>query len=367
MALNGISVIVCCHNSATRITPTLHYLKQQVVSETLAWEVILVDNVSVDGTADVALAAWGTPIPFVPLRIVNESQLGLSYARKKGIDSALYDCLIFCDDDNWLSTDYVLTAYNTLKAMPEVGIIGGRGLPEYEIAPPEWIRKYVGYYATGPQQSASGDITGKGFVYGAGMVARKAVFSWLEQQGIDSLLSDRRGNSLISGGDVELCFQAKMFGYKIWYLENLTFKHFIPTSRLNWQYMIALVKGFTASDLILNLYEHYFFDSFGKLGFGEYQIQIPTRKKLSYTTLWMKVMPEVYKKLLPLKRTLVKTIVMKKHSEGYVYELKLYYHIGYLQSLLKLRPHFAHINRRIQIYREMLANRNGHNVKVFQH
>ena len=356
MELNGVSVIVCCHNSAIRITSTLFYLKQQVVPDGLEWEVILVDNNSSDDTVAVARSLWKEETTFAPLRIVSEPQLGLSYARKKGIDSSLYDCLVFCDDDNWLSAEYVSTAYNALMAMPDVGIIGGRGLPEYERTPPEWIKKYAGYYATGPQQSASGDITAKGFVYGAGMVARKSVFSRLEHQGITSLLSDRQGNNLLSGGDVEFCFQAKMAGYRIWYLENLTFTHFIPASRLDWGYMMALVKGFAASDIILNLYEHYFFDRFGVLGFGGYQIQINANKTISYFALCKEVMREVYAKSLPLKRTFFRSMVLKKHSEGYVHELKLYYHIGYLQGLFGLRPDFEHINQKIITYKNVLTD-----------
>jgi GT2 family glycosyltransferase len=44
----GVSVVVCCHNSASRLPTTLHHLAAQEVPRDLGWEVIVVDNASTD-------------------------------------------------------------------------------------------------------------------------------------------------------------------------------------------------------------------------------------------------------------------------------------------------------------------------------
>ena len=100
MEQRGVWVVLCCHNSAGRLPLTLAHLAAQQISPKLAWEVIVVDNASNDGTAEVAMKAWPEDAP-VKLHVVHESQLGLSNARWRGFSQARYEVVSFIDDDNW--------------------------------------------------------------------------------------------------------------------------------------------------------------------------------------------------------------------------------------------------------------------------
>src|SRR5439155_12302864 len=87
----GISVVVCCYNSAQRLPATLGHLAAQEVHEGLDWEIIVVDNASTDETSRAAHAAWPAPptcggYPGAPLRVVFEPHAGLSNARQRGLD-----------------------------------------------------------------------------------------------------------------------------------------------------------------------------------------------------------------------------------------------------------------------------------------
>jgi len=85
--VNGVSVIVCCFNSAKRIGTTLLYLKKQR-AEHICWEVILVDNNCTDGTVNEALKVWGNyPIK---IKVIQEQMAGLIHARNAGILAAKY-------------------------------------------------------------------------------------------------------------------------------------------------------------------------------------------------------------------------------------------------------------------------------------
>ncbi len=84
MITKGVSIIICCYNSAHRLPKTLAHLKTQVVSQIIPWEVIVVDNASTDGTDQVAKTQWGE-LPGVPFRVVNEPRPGLSNARNLGV------------------------------------------------------------------------------------------------------------------------------------------------------------------------------------------------------------------------------------------------------------------------------------------
>jgi hypothetical protein len=76
----------------------------------------------------------------------------------------------------------------------------------------------------------------------------------LRLTGFKSLLSDRKGNLLSSGGDSELCFAIRLAGYSLYYQEDLKFRHFIPEGRLQWDYLVKLHKSFARSTPIIELY-----------------------------------------------------------------------------------------------------------------
>jgi glycosyltransferase involved in cell wall biosynthesis len=49
--MDGLSVIICCHNGASRLFATLSHLKAQQIANR-QWEVLLVDNASTDGSGE---------------------------------------------------------------------------------------------------------------------------------------------------------------------------------------------------------------------------------------------------------------------------------------------------------------------------
>ena len=122
----GVSVVLCCYNSAHRLPRALAHLAVQRVPKTLHWEVIIVDNASDDKTRDVALEAWNR-VGAVPLRVVMESRSGQAFARNRGLAEAKYDIVSFVDDDNWVCPEWVELVWDVMKSHPDVGACGGGG------------------------------------------------------------------------------------------------------------------------------------------------------------------------------------------------------------------------------------------------
>jgi len=121
----GISVIICCYNSASRIGITLKHIALQKARPNILWEVVVVDNNSIDDTQGVARQEWmqyNIPVSF---KIVSEPKPGLIYARQKGVTAAIYDLLLFCDDDNWLAEDYIANAFEIMATHKNVAVLGG--------------------------------------------------------------------------------------------------------------------------------------------------------------------------------------------------------------------------------------------------
>jgi len=122
-----------------------------------------------------------------------------------------------------------------------IGVLGGQSIGEYETTPPGWFLQNIRSFAIGKQNDSSGDVTYKGgAVWGAGFVVRKSVFKILDGFGFDFILTDRKGDSLSSGGDRELCLIVKNLKYKIYYDENLVLKHFMPSTRFNYTSFLNL-------------------------------------------------------------------------------------------------------------------------------
>ena len=262
MAKPGISLILCCYNSTELIGDTLQHIGAQQVPNSLPWEVILVDNNSVDNTAAVAQKIWSSLNVSIPLTVVYEPRPGLCFARNLGFNTANYEYCLFCDDDNWLHHDYVRLAYQIMQGDNRIGVLGGLGEAVFENQPPPWFEKNKHSYAVGPQAEQSGDVTlTRGYVFGAGAVYRKSVYGKLKKEGFSYLLTGRKGKNVTSGEDAELCYNYVLSGYTIHYSSSLKFKHFIVSKRLTLEYRKKLEASFTQSRVVLSLYQYRLFNS----------------------------------------------------------------------------------------------------------
>lgn len=253
----GVSVIICCYNSTARLYETLRHLSLQKVPGNFSWEVILVNNASTDNTVEFANEVWKSfNRNDTNFRIVEEGQPGQMFARKKGINEAAYESIIFCDDDNWLGEEYVFYAHKTLIENEEIGAAGGQNLPVTDADKyPDWWEPYKDKYALGIPAKQSGDVSHRGFVLGAGLVTRKALFLQAFDDKYPSLLNGRNGESLSTGDDFEYCKRILLWGYKLYYEQKLVLKHFIPKERLTVSYRDRLMQGIEDASTILNEYD----------------------------------------------------------------------------------------------------------------
>jgi len=204
----GLSAVVCCYNSEHRLPETLGHLLNQKAAG-FAWEIIVVDNASLDSTSAVAENILAEKLSSEKYKVVQESEPGLSSARKKGYQTAQYDYVLFCDDDNWLAENYFQLAFEILEQNPRIGILGGKGEAVFEKTKPYWFDTYQINFAVGEQADSVSPLSFIETSYGAGFIVRKKIFELLDTIQFESLLSDRKGNQLMSGGDTELCIVAK--------------------------------------------------------------------------------------------------------------------------------------------------------------
>lgn len=243
-----ISVIIPTHApNPARLQRTLQALTGQSCPKD-QWELLVVDNAS---PVPVAVAVVQQAHPGA--RVIPESRLGLTQARLAGIAAARGRILVFVDDDNLLDPDYLTEAARLLEQHPEVAAAGGLIRGEFEVPPAAWATDYIWSLAIrdyGPEVlishfAPSGDSRAWPVFapVGAGLIVRaEAVQHYVRHcAGSTAVMTDRRGQSLSSGGDCELIMHAAFLaGAQVAYSPALQLTHLIPRSRLEFAYLKRL-------------------------------------------------------------------------------------------------------------------------------
>lgn len=325
--IEGVSVVIVTYNGSERLLPTLtHLAKQKNIDFVI--EIILVDNNSNDGTSEKAQQIWEELNSPYTLRIVNEKQPGTMFARKRGINESKYRYMLYCDDDNWLSEDYVSTAYHIISQDNQIAAVGGKGIMEYEhdFKVPDWMKEYEHNFGTGAQGKKDGDTTNdKGCLYTAGAIIDLKWLDKLYGLGFSSSLKGRDGKTLVAGEDTELMYALRIIGGKLYYSSKMTFKHYMPAARINWEYLKKLWLGFGMADFILYPYANYF----------------NNRKNPTVLWLLMTTIKQLLK--LMLKR------FMNKYTVGDRNELLYIKKKGFLMSVLKNKNLYKKVIKNITI------------------
>src|SRR5580704_10785331 len=115
----AVAVVVCSYNGARTIGNTLESIHRQTARDIA--EVIVVDDGSTDGTAEVA-RAHGAHV------IVHPANRGLAAARNTGVSATRADIVAFTDDD-CLPTQTWLEDLLALYEAPDVVAAGGAVRP----------------------------------------------------------------------------------------------------------------------------------------------------------------------------------------------------------------------------------------------
>jgi glycosyltransferase involved in cell wall biosynthesis len=213
-------------------------------------EFIVVDNNSVPPLRD-RPEFEGIPM----LRIVQESTPGLTAAREAAITSSTAELLVFVDDDNVLAPDYVKNAIREFSAHPELGLLGGCVVPQYESTPPEWFSEYEDWlairrYTDDFETETTSPPWTRFFPVGAGMaVPRSLALEYVADCEQSARIQGRRAGELSSGEDIDLALFVLSKGKTLRVTGSLRLTHLIPESRIQPEYLGRLASANASSAL----------------------------------------------------------------------------------------------------------------------
>jgi glycosyltransferase involved in cell wall biosynthesis len=216
-----VSVIVCTYNRAKSIVKCLDSIAVSLTTASpLAAEIVVVDNASTDETT-VVVGSWADTTTW-PVRVVTETNRGLSCARNCGIRASQGQLFVFTDDDCCLHPDYIKELLYYDDQDLDVVLRGGlvelgnpADLPITIITLPtltRWCRS-----ANSARHMNLGDT-----LIGCNLAMRREVAEIVGP--FDVRLG--AGSRIPGGEDTDFIFRAYLAGVRLEYVPNLVVYHY---------------------------------------------------------------------------------------------------------------------------------------------
>jgi glucosyl-dolichyl phosphate glucuronosyltransferase len=235
-----ISVVVATRDRAALLASTLDALCAQVVPD-CPFEIVVVDNNSVDDTRNVVTAAAQQAT--VPIVYVTEGRPGKSHALNTAIRIARGQVLAFTDDDVLPAPGW-LAAF--MRAFRETGAdyAAGRILPLWEAPPPRWLTPALhGVIAVpdgGTQRLRLTGIHDAVMPIGTNMAVRRQTIDriggWHPELG-------KLKNTLRTGEDHEFALRMNAAGFTGVYEPEASVLHRVSADRLRLSYFSSWCYG----------------------------------------------------------------------------------------------------------------------------
>jgi glycosyltransferase involved in cell wall biosynthesis len=251
-----LTVAMCTYNpSRDTIVRALDSIVGQI-GDVPEVEVLVVDNNSGPPLADREY------LSSYPIRLIVESTPGLTAAREAVIRNAAGNIILFVDDDNILDDRYLTTVVEAFVDDPELGLIGGCVVPEYELQPPPWFAEFESWLAVrryDPELRVEtnrlptmGSSRTRYFPVGAGFAVRgELARAYQDDCAKTTKIEGRRASVLSSGEDLDLGLFALSHGQKLVVTGSLRLTHVVPGARIGQKYLQRLAVGNVKSSLAL--------------------------------------------------------------------------------------------------------------------
>lgn len=232
-----LSVIIPTRNRANILEKALNSLVSQTIDKEF-FEVIIVDNGSTDNTKKV-VDLFTEKIP--NLIYIYDDNPGLHIGRHRGLLESKSDILVFGDDDiealpTWLEA--ILESFE----QSDVVLVGGKNIPCFEIAPPQWIKemwekggnnKIISYLSILDFGEKKKEINPY-YVFGCNFSIRKKILieaGGFHPDGMPQELIKYRGD-----GESYISKFIQENGYRAVYNPKASVFHLVPTDRMTKKY-----------------------------------------------------------------------------------------------------------------------------------
>lgn len=241
-----LSIVIATYNRATLLLDALKSVIRQS-APAQEWECVVVNNNSSDNTSE-RFAEFAGEHPEYNLRIVDEPNQGLSYARNRGIRESVGEYIAIIDDDEHIAEDFVAAYIKLFDSVPEAVAAGGPIVAEYPTGRPRWMSCYTErpiantmYFGEEVREFPKGRVPG-----GGNMALRRSA---IRRYGVFDTSLGYSGESLIGGEECDLFERLQIADAKYYYVPTAVMYHIIPREKLTKEYFARLSYNVGVSQL----------------------------------------------------------------------------------------------------------------------
>jgi glycosyltransferase involved in cell wall biosynthesis len=228
-----LSVIIPTFDRAKVLGLTLEAFLR-LDTKDITWELLVVDNNSTDGTADVVRSAVGR----LPIRCLIEPEQGKNRALNQALKVATGDILVFADDDITPESNWLQEIRAACGRWPNHDVFGGQILPLFPANAPQYLQysDYSAYvYARHAPNQPEGTYVGDETPGGPNCWLRRRLIleGWRYDVGIGP-----KGCGRISGSELELFTRLKAAGHQPVYVPAARVEHRIQRYQTTVAYLL---------------------------------------------------------------------------------------------------------------------------------
>jgi GT2 family glycosyltransferase len=243
------SIIIPTYNRATELSICLQALAA-IETTPATFEIIVIDNNSVDNTKDVFLR-FAQAHPALCCCYVCETKPGVSHARNRGMAEARGEVLCFLDDDSPPEPGWLNALVEPFKDS-QVGCTGGPSILDFhgqEIPP--WLQGDLQGLLSGftlPYVEPTPVSLWTELPLSCNMAIRRSLFADI---GFFRTDLGRSGDQVLAAEDTEMIVRVHKAGWKVMYLPQAQVHHRVAPERLKKEYVYRIGRGLAQSHVLL--------------------------------------------------------------------------------------------------------------------
>ena len=239
--MSEISVILCTYNRAANLPECLAHLDRQEDTDTIDWELVVVDNNSSDDTASTVQKLAGEC--GFPVRYLFEKKQGLSHARNCGVNGTDSPYVVFIDDDIRVDAHWIRAIHDTFKEK-QCDAVGG---PIKVVSPrqlPKWILPemygFLGHMDYGDRTIPLDGI--ERFPFGGNMAFRREALTGVGDFNpeLGRKGSGSQREELLKGEETDFFARLAEQGGTIWYNPLASVRHMILPYQLKRRFFLTI-------------------------------------------------------------------------------------------------------------------------------
>lgn len=140
----SIDICICTHNPRFDVLArAIKSICNQQEAEGYTLSILVVDNASSPAITESIFEGVG--VSTIATRLIREPLPGIARARVAAAKATSAEWILFVDDDNELSPDYISNGISIIKNYPQLGCFGGKLLLPQTIYPPAWLKPFFGF------------------------------------------------------------------------------------------------------------------------------------------------------------------------------------------------------------------------------